>query len=57
MGKVVNLAKLKDDMEHWPKAWAGFDSDIATEEEHKSFDATCRKFYCFISVAAEGSRR
>ena len=33
MAKAVNLEKLKEDMARWPKAWAGFDSDIPIGEE------------------------
>src|SRR6266404_3262657 len=33
MAKAVNLKKLREDMKRWPKAWAGFDSDIPTGKE------------------------
>ena len=33
MAKAVNLEKLKEEIERWPKAWAGFDSDIPIGKE------------------------
>jgi hypothetical protein len=33
MAKTVNLEKLKEDMERWPRAWAGFGSDIPTGKQ------------------------
>ena len=33
MAKAVNLEKLKEEMDRWPKAWAGFDADIPFGKE------------------------
>ena len=33
MAKTIKLAKLEKDMERWPKAWAGFDSDTPIGKE------------------------
>jgi hypothetical protein len=30
MAKAIHLRKLTEDMQRWPKSWAGFDSDIPT---------------------------